>query len=115
MYKPKVNDYVVWNRHGLSDEGWIYFISEPPEKKRGFRETQQYLTIEVGVKKKPECQYNKNNHHKYIHILLLCYESQWKELRFVKKRKSKYDDSIVLESKESDYGTTAHQNTHRGQ
>ena len=115
MYKPKVNDYVIWNRHGLSDEGWIYFISEPPENKRGFRETQQYLTIEVGVKKKPECQYNKNNHHKYIHILLLCYESQWKELRFVKKRKSKYDDSIVLESKESEYGTTAHQNTHRGQ
>ena len=115
MYKPKVNDYVVWNRNGLSDEWWIYFISEPPENKRGFRETQQYLTIEVGVNEKPECQYHKRNHHKYIHILLLCYENQWKELRFVKKRKSKYDDSIVLESKESEYGTTAHQNTHRGQ
>ena len=115
MYQPQVNDYVVWNRHGLSDEGWIYFKSQPTEHKKGFLSTQRYLTIEVGVKRKHECQYDKNNPHKYVHILLLCYESQWKELRFVKKRKSKYDDSIVLESKESEYGTTAHQNTHRGQ
>ena len=115
MYKPKVNDYVVWNRHGLSDEGWIYYISQPTEQKKGFQSTSQYLTIEVGVKKKPDCQYDKNNHHKFIHILLLCYESQWKELRFVKKRKSQYDDSILLESKEIESGTTAHQNTHKGQ
>ena len=115
MYQPQVNDYVVWNRHGLSDEGWIYFVSQPTEQKKGFRGTQRYLTIEVGVKKKPECQYDKNNHHKFIHILLLCYESQWEELKFVKKRKSQYDDSILLESKENQYGITAHQNTHKGQ
>ena len=115
MYVPQVNDYVRWDRHGLSDEGWIYFISKPREQKKGFRSTSQYLTIEVGVKKKPDCQYDKRNPHKYVHILLLCYESQWKELTFVKKRKSQYDNSIVLESKENEYGTTAHQNTHRGQ
>ena len=99
----------------MSDEGWIYFVSQLTEDKKGFRSTSQYLTIEVGVKKKPECQYDKNNPHKFIHILLLCYESQWKELTFVKKRKSQYDDSIVLESKEVESGTTAQQNTHRGQ
>ena len=115
MYKPKVNDYVIWDRHGLSDEGWVYFVSEPVEKKSGFPKTERYLTIEVGVKKKPKCQYEKNNPHEYIHVLLLCYEDQWEELRFVKKRKSQYDDSIVLESEESEYGTTAHQNTHKGQ
>ena len=113
--EPRVNDYVVWNRHGLSDEGWIYFVSELTEQKKGFPETHRYVTIEVGVKKKPECQYDKNNPHNYVHILLLCYESQWKELRYVKKRKSKYDNSIVLESNEIESGTTAHQNTHRGQ
>ena len=115
MYQPQVNDYVVWNRHGLSDEGWIYFKSQPTEHKKGFLSTQRYLTIEVGVKRKHECQYDKNNPHNYVHILLLCYESQWKELRYVKKRKSKYDNSIVLESNEIESGTTAHQNTHRGQ
>ena len=116
MYKPKVNDYVVWNRpNGLSDEGWVYFVSQPTEHKKGFPDTSQYITIEVGVKEKPECQYDKRNHHRYIHILLLCYENQWKELRFVKKRKSRYDDSIVMESKESEYGITARQNSHRGQ
>ena len=114
-YKPKVNDYVIWERHGLKDEGWVYFVSQETEDKRGFTKTSRYLTIETGIRRKPECQYDKNNPHKYVHVLLLCYENQWKELRFVKKRKSKYDDSIVLESKESEYGTTAHQNTHRGQ
>ena len=88
MYQPHVNDYVKWDRHGLSDEGWIYFISQPTEDKKGFPITRRYLTIEVGVKKKPECQYDKKNPHNYVHILLLCYESQWEELTFVKKRKS---------------------------
>jgi len=115
MYQPQINDYVVWNRHGLSDEGWIYFISEPTENKKGFPPSRQYLTIEVGVKKKPECLYDRRNPHKFIHTLLLCYETQWKELTFVKKRKSRYDDAIKLESKENEYGNTAHQNTHRGQ
>ena len=75
-YNPQVNDYVIWERNGLKDEGWIYFITEPTEQKKGFPSSSQYLTIEVGVKKKPECQYDKRNHHKYIHILLCCYENQ---------------------------------------
>ena len=27
-YKPKVNDYVIWERHGLKDEGWTDFDSQ---------------------------------------------------------------------------------------
>ena len=114
-YSPQVNDYVIWERHGLKDEGWIYFVTEPTEHKKGFPSTSQYVTIEVGVKRKPECQYDKRNPHNFVHILLCCHENQWKELRFVKKRKSRYDDSIVVESNQSEYGTTAHQNSHRGQ
>ena len=52
--EPRVNDYVIWDRHGLSDEGWIYFVSEPTEQKKGFPTTRRYVTIEVGVKKKPD-------------------------------------------------------------
>ena len=53
-YTPKVNDYVIWERHGLRDEGWVYFVSTPTEDKRGFTKTQQYLTIETGIRRKPE-------------------------------------------------------------
>ena len=118
-YNPQVNDYVIWKRNGLLDQGWVYFVSEPIDNekriKNNWRPVARYVTIEVGVREKPECQYDKNNPHKYVHILLCCYENQWKELKFVKKRKSQYDDSIVLESKEVESGTTAQQNTHRGQ
>ena len=115
MYQPQVNDYVVWNRHGLSDEGWIYFVSESTEQKKGFPTTHRYVTIEVGVKKKPECQYDKRNPHNYVHILLLCYESQWKELRYVKKRKSQKDGTILPESNQHIYYSEPKQNTHKGQ
>ena len=86
-YTPKVNDFVIWERHGLRDEGWVYFVSTPTEDKRGFTKTARYLTIETGIRRKPECQYEKNNPHKYVHILLCCYESQWSELKYVKRGK----------------------------
>ena len=28
-----------------------------------------------------------------IHVLLCCYEHQWNELQYVKRRKNKYDDT----------------------
>ena len=75
-YDPKVNDYVIWDKGEYgSDEGWVYFKS--PE----------YITIETGIKPKPKDDYAKDQFHKYIHTLLLCYESQWKDLRYIKKRK----------------------------
>ena len=114
-YTPNVNDYVIWERHGLKDEGWVYFVSQETENKKGFTETSRYLTIETGIRRKPECQYEKNNPHKYVHILLCCYESQWSELRYVKKRKSQKDDSILPESNQHIYYSEPKQNTHTGQ
>lgn len=115
-YNPQVNDYVIWERpNGLKDEGWIYFISTEIEQKRGFPKHTRYLTIEVGVREKPICEYEKNNPHKYIHILLLCYQPQWNELTFVKRRKSQKDSSILLDSSQHIYYNEAKQNTHRGQ
>ena len=93
-YEPQVNDYVIWTTElGMIHEGWVFFKSDPPVAKRGWITPQEYITIEIGLKEKPECQYKKNNPHKYIHVLLCCYKTQWKELRYVKQRKSKYDNT----------------------
>ena len=88
-YEPEVNDYVIWDKGEYgSDEGWVYFKCPPIEDRKGFNESSRYITIETGVKPKPPDQYTKNDKHKYIHTLLLCYESQWSQLKFVKRRKS---------------------------
>ena len=78
-YIPKVNDYVIWDKgeHG-KDEGWVYFFSE------------EYITIETGIRPKPPDQYSANDRHRYIHTLLLCHAPFWKDLQYVKSRKSKY-------------------------
>ena len=90
MYEPEVNDYVVWTTElGMVHEGWVYFKADPTIEKRGWRKPQRYITIELGVKEKPD--YNEDNPHKYVHVLLCCYEPQWKELQFVTKRKNRYE------------------------
>ena len=88
-YEPEVNDYGIWERGEYGkDEGWVYFKCPPVEEKKGFRTHQRYITIETGVKPKPQCEYSngKGMRHRMIHTLLLCFESQWKELKFVKRR-----------------------------
>jgi len=90
MYEPEVNDYVVWTTElGMVHKGWVYFKADPTIEKRGWKKPQRYITIELGVKEKPD--YNEDNPHKYVHVLLCCYEPQWKELKFVKKRKNRYE------------------------
>ena len=90
MYEPEVNDYVEWTtKLGQVHEGWVYFKADQVIHKRGWPKQTRYLTIEVGVKEKPD--YQEDNPHKYVHILLCCYEHQWKELKFVKKRKDRYE------------------------
>ena len=74
-YIPKVNDYVQWKSH----EGWVYFFDE------------LYITIEIGISAKKGVQLNKGTHHQKNHILLVCPNHQWKELKYIKKRKSVYD------------------------
>ena len=42
MYVPKVDDYVIWNSHTSTHEGWVYFVHS------------SYITIEISVKSKSE-------------------------------------------------------------
>ena len=101
-YEPEVNDYVVWDRGEYGkDEGWVYFKGDIPEEKKGFWTNPRYITIETGVRDKPkeEIDCKSELKHDKVHTLLLCYESQWKDLKFIKKRESpitehysQYDD-----------------------
>ena len=101
-YEPEVDDYVIWKNPYGDNEGWVYFKcppSEPPKK--GYTTPQRYITIETSIRPKPKEQLAENgtDRHKFIHTLLLCYESEWKNLIFVKRRESnviqhwsQYDD-----------------------
>ena len=113
-YEPEVDDYVIWERKtwvGITtDQGWVYFKAPTMEDKKGFAHHPRYITIETGVRDKPK-EYEpdlphvngkhrlRHPKHEKIHTLLLCYESQWKDLKFVKRRNhrnvehySEYDD-----------------------
>ena len=58
-YDPQVNDYVVWTTAlGMIHEGWVYFKSTPLAPKRGWEAPIDYITIELGVKEKPNCTEN---------------------------------------------------------
>ena len=82
-YEPEVNDYVVWDRGEYGkDEGWVYFKGDPEVERRGFN---------TCPRPKPYCEHAKNDRHKMIHTLLLCYEQDWPQLKFVKRRKSKVE------------------------
>tara|TARA_B100000676_G_C18004113_1_gene802679 strand:+ start:850 stop:1134 length:285 start_codon:yes stop_codon:yes gene_type:complete len=75
-YIPQVDDYVRWTRqNGSVDEGWVYFKCD------------ESISIEVGVKDKPRCQYTKEEKHKKIHILVCCQNFQWDQLEYVKNRR----------------------------
>ena len=97
MYEPEVDDYVIWTTAlGMKHEGWVYWKPKIEDNtartKNGWRAVANYVTIELGVKEKPNCQYDKNNPHRYIHVLLLCYEHNWHQLEFVKRRNKKSPD-----------------------
>ena len=75
-YIPQVDDYVRWTRkNGSVDEGWVYFKCD------------ETISIEVGVKDKPHCQYTKEEKHKKIHILVCCPSFLWDQLEYVKNRR----------------------------
>ena len=82
-YTPQIDDYVKWN--DLS--GWVYFICD------------DYITIEIGVKDKPdELVY----FHKKTHCLLLCYREDWKDLVYVKNRKTNGNEYKSQEYRDAD-------------
>jgi hypothetical protein len=73
-YSPVVDDYVKWK----DIEGWVYYKGD------------EYITIEVGVKDKPKCEYTQNEKHKKIHCLVVCQTWYWDELKYVKNRRSSH-------------------------
>ena len=80
MYEPKVNDYVLWKQNvGVDIEGWIYF------------KDNDYLTIEINVKPKHEEDLVHSGFHRNERTLILCYRQSWKDLKYIKSRKSVYD------------------------
>lgn len=70
-YVPQLDDYVKWKHV----EGWIYFIDN------------EYVTIETGVKEKNQEQVVNGTCHRKDHILVVCYNSCWKELKYIKNRR----------------------------
>ncbi len=106
MYEPEVDDYVVWERPtGDIEEGWVYFKGDPIDNEKrikdGWNSVSRYITIETGVRDKPNCMYSSGKPmlHKKIHTLLLCNEECWHQLVYVKHRRTReilhyaqYDD-----------------------
>ena len=78
-YNPQVNDYVLWN-DGKGIEGWVYFKGE------------DYVTIEINVRPKDPDNYLACSIHANDRLLVLCYVNQWKELEYVRSRKSVYEE-----------------------
>ena len=73
---PRVDDYVRWTTStGMVHEGWVYFVV-------------MNITIELGVKDKPEWEYTVKESTKrfitYSYVLKLKY---WSELEYIKTRK----------------------------
>ena len=87
MYEPQIDDYVRWTTAlGMVHEGWVYFKCDPTPQKRGWRKSEHYITIELGVKNKSKEECEKSLHKKN-HVLLLCYHYHWHELEYVKNRR----------------------------
>jgi len=101
-YEPQVDDYVIWKRlSGDWEEGWVYFKGDPVDNekriKEGWNSVTQYITIETGVRDKPECRYTKWDKHKKIHTLLLCAKNCWHELEYVKNRRGEDDNNRLAD------------------
>ena len=93
MYDPQVNDYVRWTTAlGMVHEGWVYFKASPVEPKKGWNPPSRYISIEISTKPRKQCDLTTFLHKK-IHVCLCCYETNWHELEYVRRRVSKQDDS----------------------
>ena len=106
MYEPQVNDYVRWTTAlGMVHEGWVYYKGTPDDNVRRIKDkwvaTSNYITIEIATKPRPQCDLS-SFFHKRIHVCLCCYEQSWHEVKLIKKRKSKHDDTIIWTSEKGD-------------
>ena len=97
-YNPQVNDYVVWTTElGQVHQGWVYFVADESKQKKGWRTPSRYISIEIATKPRPDCDLSTFL-HKRIHVCLCCFESNWNELKLIKRRKNKNDDTIIWEA-----------------
>lgn len=78
IYEPQVNHYVEWTK-GV--EGWVYF------------KDKEYITIEYNVRPKDEVNLECCPIHRNERLLVVCYCEQWKELKYIKSRKSIYEET----------------------
>ena len=70
-YNPQVNDYVVWTTElGQVHKGWVYFVADKSEKKKGWQTPARYISIEIATKPRPDCDLS-TFFHKRIHVCLL--------------------------------------------
>lgn len=93
MYDPQVNDYVRWTTElGMIHEGWVYFKADASEPKKGWKTPARYISIEIATKPRKQCDLTTFL-HKNIHVCLCCFEANWHELEFIRRRVSKQDDS----------------------
>ena len=100
-YNPQVNDYVVWTTAmGHIHEGWVYFVASESEHKKGWNKPTRYFSLEIATKPRPQCDLTTFK-HKFIHVCLCCYEGSWNEVKLIKKRKSKHDDTIIWEAEKT--------------
>ena len=91
MYEPQVDDYVRWTTAlRMVDEGWVYFKCDPTPKKRGFPQTEHYITIELSVNDMP-LEQQRTSLHKKNHVLMLCYHFNWHQLEYIKNRRESAD------------------------
>ncbi len=96
MYDPKLNDYVRWTTAlGMVHEGWVYYKGTPDDNEKRIKDkwvpTSNYITIEIATKPRPQCDLSTFL-HKNIHVCLCCYEENWNELEFIRRRVSKEDN-----------------------
>ena len=80
-YEPNLNDYVKWTK---SVEGWVYF------------KCNDYITIEQSVRPKDCANYEACYLHRNERVLVLCYKEQWKELKYIRSRKSIYEENTSI-------------------
>ena len=97
MEQPNVNDYVKWTTElGAVHEGWVYFKGKGEDNakriKDGWTPISNYISLEIATKPRPQCDLSKF-FHKRIHVCLCCYEEQWNELEYIRRRVSKHDDT----------------------
>ena len=65
-YNPQVNDYVVWTTElGQVHKGWVYFVADKSEKKKGWQTPARYISIEIATKPRPDCDLTTFLHKEY--------------------------------------------------